>query len=211
MKPQFPTIEPERIELAPGSSLALVLSSPGALPEDMKHAAWAMLRSLLARFISCPPGALRFGRSPQGKPGVIGAGAPAFNLSHSRGRSLIALSWSGDVGCDIEDRFSDEDVMGLCPSVLHASELDAMERLAPRERQDAFRRYWVRKEAVLKAEGSGFLRDPRDVITGLEARNPEWTAQAGPRFVLHNQLIAEGCFAAVASMDADCRWLLLEG
>jgi 4'-phosphopantetheinyl transferase len=102
-------------------------------------------------------------------------------------------------------------VMGFCRSVLHASEMEAMERLAPDRRQEAFSRYWVRKEAVLKAAGSGFLRDPRELITGLEDRNPEWKGEAGPRFILHNQHIAESCFAAVASMDAECRWHLLEG
>lgn len=100
--------------------------------------------------------------------------------------------------------------MGLGQSVLHASELQTMERLAPNERQDAFKRYWVRKEAVLKAAGSGFLRDPRHVITGLQDRNPQWTQDEGPLLVIHNQLIAEGCFAAVASMDSTCRWHLLE-
>lgn len=144
-----------------------------------------------------------------GKPRMAGGGV-AFNISHARGYSMVALSLAGDIGCDIENRFANEDVMGLGQSILHASELQAMERLALPERQIAFRRYWVRKEAVLKAAGSGFLSDPRHVITGLQDRHPQWTLDGGPLLVIHNQLIADGCFGAVASMDSTCRWYLLE-
>lgn len=84
-----------------------------------------------------------------------------------------------------------------------------MERLAPHARQEAFGRYWVRKEAVLKAAGSGFLHDPRRVITGLDQPHATWVGEQGPDFTIHNRQIDAGCVAAVASMDADCSWRLL--
>jgi phosphopantetheinyl transferase len=86
-----------------------------------------------------------------------------------------------------------------------------MARLAPHERQDAFRRYWVRKEAVLKAAGSGFLSDPRQVVTGLDERHPTWVAHEGPALVIHDIRLDAGCVAAVASMDGACTWRLLAG
>lgn len=194
-----------------GCSQALVL--PARLPPKdtvRRHAAAAMLRSVLARLTGKAPDTVHLEESVDGKPRLVGGGI-AFNMSHSLGYSLLALSLSGDIGCDIEDRFTDEDVSGLAPPVLHLSELEAMERLAPQERQDAFRRYWVRKEAVLKAAGSGFLRDPRQVVTGLQDRHPTWTAREGPHLVIHDQQIGPGCLAAVASMDDACSWHLLEG
>lgn len=138
-------------------------------------------------------------------------GGVAFNVAHARAYSMLAFSRAGDVGCDIEDRFVDEDVLGQCRLVLHPSELEVIDALPPSQRREAFSRYWVRKEAVLKAAGSGFLRDPREVTTGLEERHPGWVGDAGPRFFLHNRVIAHGCFAAVASMNADCQWHLFEG
>jgi phosphopantetheinyl transferase len=197
------------VELLPETSFALVLprAVAGAGSRDLARQVPLLV---LAASTGRTPESMRIEKDARGKPRLVGGGM-AFNISHSRGYSLVALSRAGEIGCDIEDRFDNEDVMGLGRSVLHASELEALERLAPQQRQDAFRRYWVRKEAVLKAAGSGFLRDPREVTTGLEARHPEWMGEAGPRFILHNQLIAEGCFAAVASMDATCQWHLLEG
>ncbi len=169
-----------------------------------------LLSVVIAAWTGKAPESLRIEKDARGKPALVGGGV-AFNISHSRHYSMVALSRVGEIGCDIEDRFSDEDVMGLCRSVLHASELEAMERLGPHERQDAFRRYWVRKEAILKAAGWGFLRDPREVITGLDEPHPQWLSAPVPQFVLHNQSVTEGCFAAVASMDAACQWHLFQG
>jgi phosphopantetheinyl transferase len=198
------------VPLERGCSRAFVVRAC-ARPRDAerRHAFGAVLRSLLASLSGQAPGSVRIEAAAQGKPVLVGS-AVAFNLSHARSYSLIALSLVGDVGCDIEDRFAKEDVMALCAPVLHPSELAAMHRLAPTERQDAFRRYWVRKEAVLKAAGSGFLRDPREVITGLEQSQPTWVGSPGLPFNIHNQQIDAGCVAAVASLDAACTWHLLE-
>lgn len=84
-----------------------------------------------------------------------------------------------------------------------------MERLAVSDRQEAFRRYWVRKEAVLKAVGSGFLADPRHLIVGQEDSHAKWDAQSARPFTIHNRQIEMGCVAAVASMDPGCIWHLL--
>lgn len=206
-------IELRNVRLVKGYSLALVVRSALATEESAaparRRAVGTVLRSVLAMLAGRPPESIRFEKAAEGKPYLAGGSGIAFNLSHSRRYSLIALSLSGEVGCDIEDRFTDEDVAGLCPLILHPAELEAMHRLAAQDRQDALRRYWVRKEAVLKATGSGFLSDPRNLITGQEDRQARWTAQAGPSFSIHNQLVEPGCVAAVASMDPVCIWHLL--
>jgi len=143
------------------------------------------------------PDSLRIASTPQGKPYVEGADAIQFNVSHARDYSLVALSRSRDVGCDIEDRFEAADVDRLGPLVLHRDEAEAVNRLQGQARQDAFRRCWVRKEALLKAAGSGFLGDPRHV-------RPEDSA-----WVVHEKQIDASCTAAVAGTDAICAWHLL--
>ena len=200
----------EDIALGHASSLALLFPLPqsatASAEAPRREATRSVLRSILGRLLGRAPESLQFERSAQGKPRIAGGSDIAFNLSHSRGYSLIALSRTGDIGCDIEDRFTNEDVSGLCPLVLHPSELDAIETLAVQDRVEAFRRYWVRKEAVLKAAGSGFLTDPRELITGREDPHATWSAQPGVPFAIHNQRIADGCLAAVASMDPVCTW-----
>lgn len=207
---QITVIAPEDIALGHASSLALLLPLPqpatASAGPQRREATRTALRSILGRLLGRSPGSILFETSGEGKPRIAGGSDIAFNLSHSRGYSLIALSRTGDIGCDIEDRFTNEDVSGLCPLVLHPSELDAMEGLAVQERVEAFRRYWVRKEAVLKASGSGFLTDPREVITGQEDPRATWGAQSGIPFAIHNLRIGDGCLAAVASMDSVCVW-----
>jgi phosphopantetheinyl transferase len=200
------------LRLEGGFSQALVIRAfapPKAA--DRRREVSMVLRTLLGGLTGQAPESLRLGKTADGKPILGGASGLAFNLSHSRGYSLIAISSAGDIGCDIEDRFTGEDVTGLCVPVLHASEMASMARLAPHERRDAFRRYWVRKEAVLKAAGSGFLCDPRQVVTGLDERSPTWVAHDGPALVIHDIQVDGGCVAAIASKDAACKWRLLAG
>jgi phosphopantetheinyl transferase len=210
----LPPISLQEIEFGRGQSLALVLrfspllqrSSVPARREATRNA----LRSVLGKLTSRLPLSLCFGRTSQGKPYLEGDDLVAFNISHSKNWSLIALSRSQRIGCDIEDRFSDDDVGQLGPLVLHASELEAMAQLAEQHRRDAFMRNWVRKEAVLKAEGSGFLADPKTVVVGLEGgQAAKWMDRAPLN--LHNRPIAAGCAAAVASEDAACAWYRLTG
>lgn len=191
------------VQIAPGRSLALVVRGRAAVDPA--------LRMLLGRATGRPPGSLRFGKTADGKPYLAGPASIAFNLSNSRTHSLIALTLNGEIGCDIEDRFrDDDDVEELGALVLHPTEQQEMRRLAAPDRQKAFKRYWVRKEAVLKAAGSGFLKDPLAVIVGLDRVRPIWSDGVdGPLFNLHEKQLGPGCFAAVASADAACSWYLL--
>lgn len=78
-------------------------------------------------------------------------GAPDFNISHAGNIVVCAVAGKGDVGIDIEK-----------PSLLSVE--DFRQQFAPEEwdaiRRDPappeiFYRYWTRKEAVLKAAGTG--------------------------------------------------------
>lgn len=190
------------MKLPRGRSLALLVE-PRQARLEMRNT----LRLVIGRITARSPDSLRFETTSAGKPYLVGDSSVAFSLSHSRSYSLIALSLGGDVGCDVEDRFrSDDDVDQLSPSILHAVEQQEIERLPAPDRQEAFKRYWVRKEAALKAAGSGFLKDPRTVIVGLDLLQTRWDGHDGPVLNLHDQRVAEHCFAAVASMDQACDW-----
>ena len=189
------------IRLVQGCSLALLVTR-AELDECLRH--------VLGKLTGRPLQSLQFETTPEGKPYLAGNDGIGFNLSRSRRHSLIALSLGGEIGCDIEDRFrDDDDVDELGAVVLHPTEQQEMSRLAARDRQDAFKRYWVRKEAVLKAAGSGFLKDPRAVIVGLDRAQPTWDGVNGPAFNIHEKQLGVDCFAAVASADTACSWHLL--
>jgi phosphopantetheinyl transferase len=204
----LPAIALQDLELSPGCSLALVIPfSPALQKSPARHAmARAALQSILGKIAACPAEALRFARTEHGKPYLEDIDAIRFNVSHAKSHSLIALSRSDAIGCDIEDRITADDAVKLSPLVLHPTELEAMDRLPAEKRHDAFQQYWVRKEAVLKASGSGFLDDPRRVIAGLDNPRADWSPGDGPRFHLHTHWIEAGCLAAVAGNDAACDW-----
>jgi 4'-phosphopantetheinyl transferase len=181
-------------ELQAGSSLALLVPATGAMRSAALH---ALVRKVLGHLTRVAPSALGIARTQRGKPYLEGANPIRFNVSHARAYSLVALSRAGEIGCDIEDRFDATDVDRLGPLVLNAQELEALVHVHGAERQDAFRNCWVRKEALLKAAGSGFLEDPRQVLA------------QDTRLALHECAVGPGCSAAVASADAACTWHLL--
>lgn len=194
------------VRLPKGRSLALLVE-----PRQARLEMRDILRLAIGRITAASPESLRFETTSAGKPYLVGNPSVAFSLSHSRSYSLIALSLGGEVGCDVEDRFrTGDDVDQLSPSILHKVEQQEIKRLAAPDRHDAFKRYWVRKEAALKAAGSGFLKDPRTVIVGLDLVQARWDGHDGPVLNLHDQRVAEHCFSAVASMDQACDWYLLQ-
>jgi 4'-phosphopantetheinyl transferase len=127
------------------------------------EAAHAGLRAILGAALGLPPAGLGFGAAPQGKPFLA---APAgtglqFNLSHSAGLAALGLA-RFPIGVDIEAMRQVED--DLAASVFSAAEQAELASLPPPLRQAGFFRGWTRKEAVLKALGSGLLA-PLDRFT----------------------------------------------
>jgi phosphopantetheinyl transferase len=118
-----------------------------------------VLRCLLAKLLRCRPDDPRLNLAVRGKPS-LGAGAEIrFNLSHSAGFLAIAFSRSGEVGVDVEPvdrRLVDRNLM---EKPLFRPEERAYIRAQPNA-DHAFVRLFTRKEAVLKAMGTGFSMDP---------------------------------------------------
>ena len=123
----------------------------------------AALRMLLGRRLGCPPAALGFASETYGKPYAVidGRRAPiSFNLSHSGGDALIALTASRSVGIDLEQRKARDDLDGIAASVFGARERAALASLTGPGKLALFYRLWTCKEALIKAKGTGFSEDP---------------------------------------------------
>jgi 4'-phosphopantetheinyl transferase len=112
------------------------------------------LRHLLARYLDLPPARIQLATSPHGKP-VLASGGFHFNLSHSGTLAAIAIGATYPLGIDLEQMRPLPDLEQLarrffCPE-------EAAEVLAHPEpvRTQAFYSCWTRKEAYLKATGSG--------------------------------------------------------
>jgi 4'-phosphopantetheinyl transferase len=134
----------------------------------------ATLRRLLGSVTGCDPARLRFRREPHGKPVLLWPRDDVeFNVAHSRGLALVALSRGRRVGVDVERIRDDLPLEMLARRCLTQRELACWTALVPDDRRTAFFRAWTRKEACLKARGDGLSLDPRHVGVGLLPDAPE--------------------------------------
>lgn len=198
----LPKPETDQVALPYGETLAIVIEhAPRGRAET-----WVRWRELIARFAGVPAAELRIARTAGGKPHLAEPCRLAFNVSHGARCSLIALSRSAEVGCDVEDRLVPEDPGRIGPAVLHPDEAVALALLEGPEKSAAFARMWARKEALLKAIGTGFGADPRSF--DVRPTEPAAHVRFGTWF-LHDAP-QDGIAAAVATGDRACRWLKLQ-
>jgi 4'-phosphopantetheinyl transferase len=117
----------------------------------------ALLRLLLGECLGMEARCVPFSQTSRGKPRLADSvEAPlCFNVSHSHGMALFALTGRCEVGVDVERvrPFSDE--MGLADRFFTPTESAALRALDAPRRLETFFRLWTRKEAYLKAHGLG--------------------------------------------------------
>ena len=139
-------------------------------------ASHAFLRELLGRYLDRPAADVELAETPGGKKPRLAAGTGTgtggvyFNLSHSGEVAMAVVGTGREVGVDVEslaDRPRPLESLG--PRVLSSAELAQLAAAESSERQRAFLRAWTRKEAVLKAGGTGIDRDLPEVEVGIEA------------------------------------------
>lgn len=116
------------------------------------------LRETIARYLGREPASLRFETGDQGKPRLAGNGPLRFNVSHSGGLCLLAVTVGCDVGIDLELRRDDLPYRDMARRYFSPRERDELFSLPDGEQLDAFYRCWTRKEAWLKGCGTGFTQ-----------------------------------------------------
>jgi 4'-phosphopantetheinyl transferase len=131
-------------------------------------AAHAAERAALAQSNPSAAARLRLTTGPQGKPEAVDA-ALGHNLSHSHDVGLLvvgsaAVGWGVDVECLREV----DDVEGVAQRVFTPREFQQWSRTPAPDAMRAFLQLWTRKEACLKAIGSGFSVEPARFEAGLE-------------------------------------------
>ena len=121
------------------------------------------LRVLLGSLLGCHAAAVPLTTGLHGRPTLGDHGGLYFNVAHSHGLALIALSRAGRVGIDVEYRNAAVEMEAIAETSFHleeSAELRAAE--TEEERLLIFYRCWTRKEAVLKADGRGLLQGLND-------------------------------------------------
>lgn len=122
-------------------------------------------RRILAGYLKCPPAKIRFEPGQYGKP-RLHANKLNFNLSHSSGQTLLAVS-QNMVGVDIERVRPLSHFGSLAEKHLSSDELARLRGVPETDRIHEFFRYWTCKEAIAKLTGLGLQSDVKKLDVGL--------------------------------------------
>jgi 4'-phosphopantetheinyl transferase len=139
----------------------------------------AILRSLLGRYLNCPPAQLQFIYGFHGKPALAGQFAETlhFNLAHSENMALVAVTHIGAVGVDVEQVRPMADADELVERFFSAREIALFQQVPEDQKSIAFLNLWTRKEAWLKANGQGIAHSLNRVeVTFLPGESAELLA-----------------------------------
>jgi 4'-phosphopantetheinyl transferase len=167
----------------------------------------AALRRVLGRYLNARPEAIRFERGAYGKPSLALPWAGSrirFSAAHSGGLGLAAVSLEADLGIDLEQIRPIADYQNICRRYFAPQEQEALRRLPETERLAAFFRAWARKEAILKAIGTGLSLGLDQVVVPLEpgpapgAISIQGSTAAAKRWRLEDLQPAAGYEAALA-------------
>jgi 4'-phosphopantetheinyl transferase len=116
------------------------------------------LRRILATYLEESPAALQFSYGAHGKPALVGQEGDEglrFNLAHCQGRAIYAVTRGREVGVDIEALRPMPDALDLAERFFSETERRTLRGLLPEQVPEGFFNAWTRKEAFVKAVGSG--------------------------------------------------------
>ena len=137
---------------------------------DMFLVGRLMARALVARELGTSPAAWQWREGSRGRPEVDDATAGvSFNLAHSAGTVVCAVTRGRDVGVDVEDRRRPPVERALVRRFCAPAEVADIEAQPGEGWRDRFLTYWTLKEAYLKARGLGIAVHLADVSFTLSA------------------------------------------
>ena len=177
-----------------------------------RHREWSIvgrgsLRMILGRYLGILPRQVRLGYGALGKPHLVPTEADdlRFNVAHSEGLALYAVTRRQEIGVDLERVRALPDAEEIARRFFSPREVENFLRVAPSHRLGAFFTCWTRKEAFLKATGDGLARPLDDFDVSLAPGEPAQLLRvrddpgAPSRWSLQDIRAGEGFAAAVAA------------
>lgn len=142
----------------------------------------ALLRGALARELDCDPASLEFEMNPYGKPALAMPSLHPkleFNLSHTDGLCVLAMSWHSRLGCDVESLKRRGLDVEIARKFFTPEESEEIATHPPEHQIYRLLSYWTLKEAYIKAEGQG-------LSMGLDSFYFHLLDKCPPRLMLKN-------------------------
>jgi 4'-phosphopantetheinyl transferase len=179
----------------------------GAADRRRYVAAHGFMRAVLAHYTGIDASALCFVDGAAGKPALVLAqdtSAIQFNLSHSGDLALCGAAREQPLGVDVEVVRRLDDLQALLRSSFSANEQRQFDALEPALRHEAFFAAWTRKEAVIKALGTGLSTEPARIEVSIDPRRPpalvaiDGSVAAARRWSLWGARLSQGAWWAAA-------------
>jgi 4'-phosphopantetheinyl transferase len=161
------------------------------------------MRKILASYLNTQPEKVRFAAKGNGKP-ILGGGEFHFNLSHSKGLALLALSATEELGVDVEQVRPYPIHLELAERYFTPSEVAALRSLPAGQSEKAFFQLWTRKEAFLKAVGLGLAGGLERFEVSVGPSQParilhiDGKVEEGQRWTLHE--VEEGQYVGTIAV-----------
>jgi 4'-phosphopantetheinyl transferase len=190
--------------------------------KDRTHfvVARGLLRVLLGGYLRQDPSCLRFAYGPYGKPALAtdtGRAALRFNVSHSHGLALYAITRGREVGVDIERIRPEIAQEKIAEHFFAPREVTVLRSLPPLLQAPAFFACWTRKEAYIKAKGDGLALPLDQFEVSLAPGEPAvllrtaWDPHEAAGWALKDLAPAPDYRAAVAVAGHDWRLTCWDG
>jgi len=123
----------------------------------------AFVRDLLSYYADIAPTDWRFEKGVKDKPELVNPPLPLrFNLSHTKGLIICAVTLEDDIGCDVEDTTRSNDVLAIANRYFSSTETNELFTLPLAQQRHRFFDYWTLKESYIKAWGLGLAIPLKD-------------------------------------------------
>lgn len=116
-----------------------------------------LLRYLLAKYLNVQIQDIQITYGLWGKPCITQKNRLYFNISHSGDYALYAFTPYYEVGIDLEYINANMALDEIITAIFPKKDLIYWEALGAEDKVNTFFKYWVYKEAFLKAKGKGWL------------------------------------------------------
>lgn len=116
----------------------------------------AACRQILAKYLTVPAEQIKYKKNQYGKPLLDHETSIHFNMSHSHYYALIAVSNHSEIGVDIEYIEKKTSWEKIARRFFHDKEIAFLFDSDPSKQKSIFFQIWTRKEAYIKALGTGF-------------------------------------------------------
>lgn len=167
-----------------------------------------VLRILVGEYLEMDPQKVTFRYEKYGKPQLQHETRMKFNVSHSGDMAIIGFVKDYDIGVDIEHVKNDFNVLDLAENFFSRHEIEMLRTIPPKEQPLAFYRCWTRKEAFIKAEGSGLSFPLHEFTVSMTKDNEaklehtDWNPDAKHQWSMFSFKPAQNYIAALAINDS---------